>query len=103
MFSFARPQFIEPPPEPFTKLQELVLPAGKQAGSRAQSSTKLRALAVRPLGPTGQKKNDMLGFFEVGFFIGAGITLSAVLPVVGWGAWVLGRKGLEYAARFRQR
>ncbi|KAB5563073.1 Aldehyde/histidinol dehydrogenase [Coniochaeta sp. 2T2.1] len=101
MFCLPRPQFVEPPQaEVFRTVEDVLLvPAGKTA----VQSSRLRALAVRPLQPTGQKNKDMLGFFETGFFIGAGITLSVVLPVLGWGAWVVGRKGFDYAVRFRQR
>lgn len=100
MFTFPRPQFIEPVPEVFRAVEEIVVPTSKKA---AAQGSRIRALAVRPLEPTGQKKNEMLGFFETGFFTGAGITLSVVLPVLGWGAYVVGRKGLEYAVRLRQR
>ncbi|OIW29730.1 ALDH-like protein [Coniochaeta ligniaria NRRL 30616] len=101
MFSLPRPQFVEPAPEVFKTVEEvLVQTSNKTAGTQ---SSKLRALAVRPLGPVDQRKNEMLGFFETGFFTGAGITLSVVLPVISWGAYVVGRKGLEYAVRFRQR
>lgn len=108
MFSLPRPQFVEPaPPEsPFRTVEEAILVPSTTTGKKATaqgSSLRLRALATRPLAPTGQKKNEMLGFFETGFFTGAGITLSVVLPVIGWGAWVVGRKGVEYAAGLRQR
>jgi hypothetical protein len=101
MFSLPRPQFVEPVPEVFRTVEEIVVPTGGKAA--AAQSGKIRALAVAPLEPTGQKKNEMLGFFETGFFTGAGIALSVVLPVVGWGVFVVGRKGVEYAVRFRQR
>lgn len=108
MFSLPRPQFVEPAPpgSPFRTVEDTLIPStatSRKAVASGGSSGRLRALATRPLGPTGQKKNEMLGFFETGFFTGAGITLSVVLPVIGWGAYVVGRKGLEYAAGLRQR
>lgn len=95
-----RPQFIEPVPEVFRQVEEITAPT---AGRKTANGNKLRALAVRPLQPTGQKKNEMIGFFETGFFTGAGIVLSVALPMIGWGAYVVGRKGFEYAVSFRRR
>lgn len=96
MFSVPRPQFVEPQPDAFTHVEKLL--DGDAVGVTAQS---VRALATKPLSPTGQPRNDYLGFFEAGFFTGFGITLSVVLPLVGYGTYFLGRRGLEYALRMR--
>lgn len=96
MFSAARPQFVEPQPDAFARVDSLL--DGDVPGVTAQS---VRALATKPLTPTGQPRNDYLGFFEASFFTGFGITLSIVLPLVGYGTYFLGRRGLEYAMRMR--
>ncbi|KAH6987358.1 Aldehyde/histidinol dehydrogenase [Ilyonectria sp. MPI-CAGE-AT-0026] len=96
MFSVPRPQFIERQPDAFTHVEKLL--DGDAVGVTAQS---VRALATKPLSPTGQPRNDYLGFFEASFFTGFGITLSVVLPLVGYGTYFLGRRGLEYALRMR--
>jgi hypothetical protein len=96
MFSFSRPQYIEPLPESFQKAEQML------AGTKGVSTSSIRALAVKPLKPTGQPKNEILGFFETGAILGASITLTVVLPLVGYTAWMLGRRGFEYAMRFRR-
>lgn len=96
MFSVPRPQFVESPSETFKKAEQLL------AGSKGVSTSSLRSLAVKPLAPTGQPKNEMTGFFESGFFLGAGIALTAILPALGWTSYVVGRKGFEYIGRFRR-
>ncbi|KAH6892057.1 Aldehyde/histidinol dehydrogenase [Thelonectria olida] len=93
MFSVARPQFVEAPPAALLQVEKLL-----DGEAQAQS---VRALATKPLKPTGQPKNDFPGFFEVGFMTGFGITLSMVLPLVGYGTYILGRRGLEYALKMR--
>ncbi|KAI1849467.1 hypothetical protein JX265_012716 [Neoarthrinium moseri] len=95
MFSAARPQFIEPLPETFAKVEELL------SGSKKTSTSAVRALAVKPLKPTGQPGNAQLGFFEAGFLTMAGITFFGVLPVLGYSSWIAARKGLELAMRWR--
>ncbi|KAH8197353.1 hypothetical protein TruAng_008483 [Truncatella angustata] len=95
MFSKARPQFIEAPPETFAMAEELLL------GSKKTTTSAIRTLAVRPLKPTGQPGNASLGFFEAGFVTMASITLFGILPIVSYGAWVVGRKGFEQALRWR--
>ena len=96
MFSSARPQFAEPLPASFQKAEEIL------GGGKGSSTSKLRALAVAPLKPTGQPKNEIMGFFETGFVIGASITLTVVLPIVSYATWTLGRKGIDYVQRFRR-
>ena len=96
MFSVPRPQFVEPPSETFKKAEELL------AGSKGVSTSSLRSLAVKPLKPTGQPKNEITGFFESGFLLGASIALTAILPVVGWTSYVVGRKGFEYIGKLRR-
>jgi hypothetical protein len=95
MFSVARPQFTEPLPAPFRAAEELL------AGTKGVTAASVRALAVRPLKPTGQPSNERIGFFETGMFIGAGITLSVVLPILGYTTWILSRKGFEFISRIR--
>ncbi|KAK6062339.1 putative aldehyde dehydrogenase [Seiridium cupressi] len=95
MFSVARPQFIEPPPETFAKAEELL------SGSKKVTTSTIRALAVKPLKPTGQPGNAQLGFFEAGFVTMASITFAGLLPVLGYGAWIAGRRGFESALRWR--
>jgi len=96
MFSRARPQFTEPLPESFRKAEALL------AGARGIYASSLRGLATKPLKPTGQPRGGDVGFFETGFLMGAGITLSVVLPIVGYATWTIGRKGFEYALKMRQ-
>lgn len=104
MFSAARPQYVEPLPAAFAPAAGL-LAAGDNAQDDKSSSgiapSAVRALAVRPLKPTGQPKNDQLGFFEAGFLTMAGITLLGILPVVGYTTWVTSRKAIELALRWR--
>ena len=94
MFSVPRPQFVEPPPESLAKAADL-LQGGKV------STSALRALAVAPLKPTGQKPYPIAGFFEAGALLGVSITASVVLPLLGWATYAVGRKGLELALRLR--
>ncbi|CAM1508470.1 Fc.00g053180.m01.CDS01 [Cosmosporella sp. VM-42] len=95
MFSISRPQVIQALPGSVDKAEKLI---GGEKGVTAQS---LRALAVKPLKPTGQPGNEFVGFFETGIFMGAGIVLTIVLPVVGFGTYFMGRRGLEYVTRLR--
>ncbi|KAK7409682.1 hypothetical protein QQX98_008125 [Neonectria punicea] len=57
MFSVPRPQFVEPQGEGFARVEKLL-----DGGVTAQS---VRALATAPLKPTGQPRNDYMGFFEI--------------------------------------
>ncbi len=98
MFSLARPQFAEPPPESLRKVDDLLSAGGKTSAS----TSNVRALATKPLQPTGQPKNERLDFFGAGLLIGASMTLSVAVPLLGYAAWTLGRKGLEYSMRFRR-
>jgi len=99
MFSVARPQFVEPLPAELQPADHLLLEDASPPGVSAAS---LRAAAVKPLKPTGQPKNEIMGFFETGILIGASITLSVVLPLLGYTTYTLGRKGLELAMRLRR-
>ncbi|KAK8041325.1 hypothetical protein PG994_014332 [Apiospora phragmitis] len=79
---------------------------GGEEGSTKNKKNKMtpsaiRALAVKPLKPTGQPKNDQLGFFEAGFLTMASITLFGILPIVGYTTWITSRKALELALRWR--
>ncbi|KAK3327993.1 Aldehyde/histidinol dehydrogenase [Cercophora scortea] len=111
MFSLPRPQFVEPPAagSPSRAADDLLHLNGGASWSEAPNgkivTTKnIRALAVRPLAPSGlpaKNRNTGIGFFDSGFFIGAGIGLSVVLPALGWGSYALARKGFEYAIRLK--
>lgn len=113
MFSRPRPQLIEPLlPEPFGLVDdyyvaqaasataasstlpptEKVSPTKKRNHAIRKRSKNLRALATRPLRPVVRPDNQDVGFFEAGFLLAAGL---AVLPVLGWGSFVLGRRLLS--------
>lgn len=98
MFSLSRPQFIEPGPAVFRKAEEAML-GGGDGKKTVVSAQSIRALATKPLKPTGQPKKEMLGFFETGFFIGAGITLA--LPLFGWASYLATKRGLGMAMRMQ--
>jgi hypothetical protein len=100
MFSVARPQFVKPPAEQAFSVAYDILTA-KTGVATSAAPAALRALAVKPLNSTGQGKNEGLGFFEGGFFIGASFTLSIMLPLLGLTGYLVGRKGLELAMRLR--
>lgn len=98
MFSLARPQFVAPPAPagPLGQVQALLLLGGDGA---ADAGAKLRARATAPLKPTRQPDNARLDFFASGVLTSLAITLSALLPLLGYTTWVVGRKGLEMAMR----
>ena len=96
MFSKARPQFVEESPAVFAKAEQLL------EGSKKATTHGIRNLAVAPLKPTGQPNKDVLGFFESGFFVGAGLTLFGILPLLGYTSYFLGRKGLQFALSVRK-
>ncbi len=96
MFSVPRPQYVEPLPAVFRKAEEVLLDASKHAASPT-----LRQLAVKPLRPTGQPKNDHVGFFESGLLLGAGISLPLAFSIIAWTSYIVGRKGLEFTLRLR--
>lgn len=103
MFSVPRPQIVEKLPAVFQKVEDLLFTGdGKGKGKGKVATSTLRAVAVKPLPPTGQSDNKAVGFFEEGVLTGAGIYLSIILPAVGYGTYFLGRKGFEIAARFKQ-
>lgn len=96
-----RPQFAQGPPPVFQKADDLLSGGAGKAKGKITAST-LREAAVKPLPATGQSENTAVGFFESGLLTGAGIYLSVILPAVGYTAYLLGRKGFEYAARLRR-
>lgn len=104
MFSVPRPQFAEKPPPAFQRVEDLLSSgvAGTSKGKSKVTAAALREKAVKPLPPTGQSDNKAIGFFESGILTGAAIYLSVVLPAMGYTAYFLGRKGLDYAARMRR-
>lgn len=98
MFSRPRPQFVQPTTnEAFLKAEEVLKARGVSAAGLRH------VLAIKPLGPARQPRNEMGGFFETGFFVGAGINVFVLLPLVGLGAWAFGKRGVEYALRSRGR
>ncbi|KAI5917315.1 Aldehyde/histidinol dehydrogenase [Camillea tinctor] len=96
MFSVARPQYVERPTGAFTNAEKLL------QGVKGISTSRIRALAVKPLKPTGQPSNWALGFFEQGFFVGAGFFLTIVFPILGYTTWIAGRKGLQLAMTLKK-
>ena len=96
MFSVSRPQFVEARPEAFGRAEALL------SGAKEVSAASVRASAAKPLKPTGQPRNDLLGFFETGLLIGASITLSVILPIIGYTTWTLGRKSLDLVAKYKR-
>lgn len=120
MFTVPRPQFVERIQEgAFSRVEEALLLVGGGSGGGASSGkkkktttttaaavsttlAKLREVAVTPLPPTGQPDNKAIGFFEHGLLVGAGIYASLILPALGFSAYLLGKKGLELAARYRK-
>ncbi len=111
MFSLSRPILVQQPPAALAVIDDLLSGAqgnegmsggGRTANAPSISAAGVRALAVQPLRPTGQPKNEMMGFFDVGFLLGGGMTLSVVLPVIAFTAWTVGRKGVELALRLRK-
>jgi hypothetical protein len=99
MFSVSRPQIVEGPIGIYAQAQQM-LQSGKN--NMAASVSSLHALATKPLKPTGQPKNENLGFFETGFLSAFGITLTIILPVLGYTTWVGTRNILELTSRLRR-
>lgn len=73
MFSVARPQFISPLSAEHVLIRDVL--------QKPNSTTlnEIRALALKPLPPTGQKAGHAIGFFEQGIITGG---LTIVLPAV---------------------
>lgn len=101
MFSVPRPQFVEPAPPVFQKVEEVLTHNGQNGKTTSTTTAILRQAAVQPLPPTKQPSNKGTGFFEAGVLTGFSIYLTVVLPVMGYTTYFLGRKGVEYASRFR--
>lgn len=101
MFSVARPQYVEKTPQNFQKVEDLLL-SGISGKTKSKVTTSmLREAAVKTLPPTRQSENEGVGFFESGLLTGASIYLSMILPTLGFTAYFLGKKGMEYASRLR--
>ncbi|KAI1503560.1 Aldehyde/histidinol dehydrogenase [Biscogniauxia marginata] len=96
MFSVARPQYVEKPIGTFADVEKLL------QGAKGINTNSIRALAVKPLKPTGQPSNWGIGFFEQGILIGAGIVLTIVFPLVGYTTWITGGKGLQLAMKLKK-
>ncbi|KAJ0116118.1 ldehyde dehydrogenase [Diaporthe amygdali] len=99
MFSVARPQFVQKPPAALRKADELLSGGPNKGGVTASA---LREAATQPLAPVKQSSNKAIGFFEQGILTGAALYLSIILPAVGYSTYFLGRKGVEYALKFRR-
>ncbi|KAK3359951.1 Aldehyde/histidinol dehydrogenase [Lasiosphaeria hispida] len=113
MFSVSRPQFVATRSLPKDALQtvEALLDAESASASTSRfgkrsptvTAQKVRALATRPLRPTGQVKSmHKTDFFLSGLLIGGGAMLGIIVPVLGWSTWVLGRGLVGYAARLKR-
>lgn len=87
MFSKARPQYITPPT--IETLQDIT----------TVSSRQLKAVATAPLKPISQGRGFAIGYFEQGLISGASIVISIVLPAVGYGTYLVGRKVFQHAVR----
>ncbi|KAI1342620.1 Aldehyde/histidinol dehydrogenase [Xylariaceae sp. FL0016] len=96
MFSRARPQYVEKPSSAFAEAEKLL------EGAKGVSTSSIRALAIKPLKPTGQGTNWGVGFFEQGILLGAGLLLTVVFPAVGYTTWTMGRKGFHLAMNLRK-
>lgn len=98
MFTEPRPQFVAPaaPPTATLRAVEEVLEPKAKGGRGAPNLQKLRALAAKPLRPTGQPKTLVgLDFFLSGLLIGTGVVVAGVVTGVvygrrAWGVWARG-------------
>ncbi|KAK4444446.1 Aldehyde/histidinol dehydrogenase [Podospora aff. communis PSN243] len=97
MFSLPRPQyFVSPAPTDVVRVAEDLL------GGKGAASQKLRALATRPLKPTGQPKTlETLDFFASGLFLSGGLFLALVLPTIGSASYVLAKGASGYFGRLK--
>ena len=106
MFSVPRPQIVpSAAPTEVLRAAEEVLEVGDGKAAKKNTATpqKLRALATRPLKPTGQPKSlEGLDHFASGLFLGGGLVLAVVLPAVGWTSYVLGKGAFGYLSRLRR-
>lgn len=105
MFTLPRPQFVPPATSSQDKLTHAVdelLHLGDKP-SKKVSPKSVRALATRPLKPTGQPKTlEGIDHFLSGLLVGGGILLAVVVPAVGWTSYVLGKRVWGYLGRFRR-
>ena len=105
MFTLPRPQFVPPATSSQDKVShavnELLHPADKTSKKVSPKST--RALATRPLKPTGQPKSlEGTDHFLSGLLVGGGILLAVVVPAVGWTSYVLGKGAWGYLGKWRR-
>ncbi len=99
MFTLPRPQLVEPPPEALRRVDDLL--SGREGDKKDKhvSPSALRSAALAPLRPTGQPANPVsFEFFETGLFIGLGLTMSVLVPAVGFAVW----KGVRLALSLRR-
>ncbi|KAJ4388997.1 hypothetical protein N0V93_006459 [Gnomoniopsis smithogilvyi] len=101
MFSVPRPQYVEKTPLVFQKVEDLLSGGSGKTTSKVTTSI-LREVATKQLPPTRQSENTGVGFFESGLLTGASIYLSMILPALGFTAYFLGKRGVEYASKLRQ-
>jgi hypothetical protein len=93
MFSTPSPQYILPPASRLDDIKELF-----DNTSKSDSKIKfqeLRNRAIKNLRPVGQKPGHAIGFFEQGVLVGAGLVLLVAVPTLGYGTWIIGRKGFQ--------
>lgn len=98
MFSALRPQFIRPSASVAEKKVAGLIVVGKQEVDALQLK-KLRDEATTPLKKINQGPGHAIGFFEQGMLAGAAVWLFAIIPVVGYGSFVLGRRGWQMAMK----
>jgi hypothetical protein len=99
MFTKARPQFVLPEADSGFPISQLFLSTeGKEKDSNASRKT-IRGMALAPLKPTGQGKGEAIGFFEQGLLLGGTLLLTTVIPMITYGAWIVGKKGLQALAK----
>ncbi|KAK0613362.1 Aldehyde/histidinol dehydrogenase [Immersiella caudata] len=103
IFSLPRPQYaVAPASTDLLRVAEDLLDGGKVVSEKGAASQKLRALATRPLKPTGQPKTlATLDFFASGFFLSSGLFLTLVLPTIGWTSYILAKGASGYFGRLK--
>lgn len=90
MFSIPRPQYIVSPTIELAVIEKLLV--SDKASNWTMKVNQIQKLAMKELPRTGQAQGYAIGFFEQGILLGLGTVFSVVIPVTGWGLWVLARK-----------
>jgi len=91
MFSSTTPQYISPPTDDLA-LVDCLLKGFQDTTAQGACLQKMQSKAVEPVRKTGQPLGHAVGFFEQGIFIGLGFFLTAVIPSLGYGLWILKKK-----------